>query len=280
VTASLSDDAGENGDPTLSGRGFDPATPRPARMWNYWVGGKDHFAVDRAAAETITEVMPALPPLAKSVRVFLREIVHSLAADYGIRQFLDIGTGLPTADNTHEVAQRAVPEARIVYADYDPSVLAHARALLTSGPQGVTGYLDADARDPDTILAQASSLLDFEQPVAVMLVALLHCIDDADDPSGLVATLMRAVAPGSFLVISHPPSDMQQQAPGLAEHADKLSALMAQKVTPRSREQVSAFFDGLELVEPGVVPIQQWRPDNDAEATARAGMWGGVGRKP
>jgi len=259
---------------------IDTSVAHIARVYNYWLGGKDNFAADREVGDLAIKAYPDIRSSVRANRAFLRRTVRYLTAEAGIRQFLDIGTGLPLTDNTHETAQAIAPQSRVMYVDNDPVVLAHARALLTSGPQGVTGYLDADARDPDTILAQASSLLDFEQPVAVMLVALLHCIDDADDPSGLVATLMRAVAPGSFLVISHPPSDMQQQAPGLAEHADKLSALMAQKVTPRSREQVSAFFDGLELVEPGVVPIQQWRPDNDAEATARAGMWGGVGRKP
>jgi hypothetical protein len=259
---------------------FDTSVAHIARVYNYWLGGKDHFAADREAGDLAIKAYPDTRSSVQANRGFLRRTVRYLVAEGGVRQFLDIGTGLPSADNTHEVAQSIAPESRVVYVDNDPVVLAHARALLTSGPQGATGYLDADARDIDRILAEAAQLLDFEQPVGVMLVALLHCIEDADDPYGLVTRLMQAVAPGSFLVISHPPSDMQQQAPGLAEHAEKLSALMAEKVTPRSREQVTRFFDGLELVEPGVVPIQQWRPDTEAEAKARAGMWGGVGKKP
>jgi hypothetical protein len=212
-------------------------------------------------------------------RAFLKRTVRYLASEVGIRQFLDIGTGLPSAENTHEVAQSIAPESRIVYVDNDPIVLTHARALLTSSPQGATGYLDADARDTGKILTAAAELLDFEKPVAVLLVAILQLVGDDDDPYGLVAKLMQAVPAGSFLVISHVPSDMQRQATGVAKAASLLSGLMTQRVTPRSKEQVARFFDGLELIEPGVVPIQQWRPDSDAEASSRAGMWGGVGRK-
>jgi hypothetical protein len=178
------------------------------------------------------------------------------------------------------VAQAIAPESRVVYVDNDPVVLAHARALLTSGPRGGTGYLDADARDTGKILAEAGRLLDFGQPVAVMLIAVLHCVSDEDDPYQLVAELMRAVVPGSFLVISHPPIDMQRDAPGMADVAAKLTQLMAQQVTMRTQSQVARFFDGLDLVDPGVVPIQQWRPDSEEEAEARAAMWGGVARKP
>src|SRR6516164_4733868 len=161
-------------------RGFDITVPSPARMWNYWVGGKDHFAADREAAQRIQAAMPALPEIARSVRAFLIEIVHGLTVDYGIRQFLDIGTGLPTADNTHDVAQRAAPESRVVYVDNDPVVLSHARALLTSSPAGKTDYLDADLRDVGQILAGAARTLDLGRPVAVLLVAILHFIPDAD----------------------------------------------------------------------------------------------------
>ena len=278
MTASLSDDADENGDPTLSGRGFDPATPSPARMWNYWVGGKDHFAVDRAAAETITEVMPALPPLAKSVRVFLREIVHSLATEHGLRQFLDIGTGLPTADNTHEVAQRAVPEARIVYADYDPSVLAHARALLTSTPEGRTQYVQADLRDPDAILKAAAETLDFTKPVAVMLFAVLHFIMDDEDPDRIVAKLMDAMPPGSFLVIVHAPSDIFPED-AMTEHTRRYNDSGAERFRPRNRVEVTQFFDGLELVPPGVATLNDWLAHY--KIAAGSGLaWAGVARKP
>jgi trans-aconitate methyltransferase len=247
---------------------------------------KNEFAVCRSAASRRSrpgdEAIRAYPDMRSSVRAnraFLQRAVRYVTAEAGIRQFLDIGTGLPSANNTHEVAQAITPEARVLYVDNDPIVLAHARSLLTSGPHGVTGYLDADARDTGTILTEAARVLDFSQPITVMLVAVLQFVTDKEAASELVARLMRAVAPGSFLVISHPPSDMQRQAPGVAEAAVALSKLMAHPLTARSREQVTSFFDGLDLIEPGVVPIQQWRPDNPADAAARAGMWSGVARK-
>src|SRR5215469_14598492 len=187
--------------------GFDASVPNPARMWNYWVGGKDNFAADREAANKVQAAMPSLPLIAKSVRLFLIDVVHSLTVDHGIRQFLDIGTGLPTADNTHDVAQHAAPESRIVYADYDPVVLTHARALLTSTPEGKTDYIQADLRDTEAILTAAAQTLDFSQPVAVLLIAILHFIPDADDPYGIVRKLMDPLAPGSFLVMVHASSD-------------------------------------------------------------------------
>ena len=251
-----------------------------ARVYDYWLGGKDHFAADREAGDKTLQEYPDMLSSVRANRAFLRRAVRYLAAEEGIRQFLDIGTGLPSADNTHEVAQAVTPQSRVVYVDNDPVVLAHARALLTSGPEGATGYLDADIRDIDKILAEARKLLDFSQPIGVMLVAVLQFVEDKDDPHRLVTRLIGAVPPGSFVVISHPPSDMQRLAPGLAGALAKLSQTMVQRVTPRSHDQVSRFFDGVDLIEPGVVPIQQWRPDSDAEAAARAGMWGGVGRKP
>jgi len=259
---------------------FDTTVAHIARVYNYWLGGKDHFAADRVAGDETVQGYPDMLSSVRANRAFLRRAVRYLAVEGGIRQFLDVGTGLPSADNTHEVAQAVAPQSRVVYVDNDPVVLAHARALLTSGPEGATGYLDADARDAGTILAEAAKLLDFSQPVGVMLVAILQFIEDKDDPYGIVARLMEAVPPGSYMVVSHPPSDMQRLAPGLAEALAKLSQAMVQRVTPRSREQVTRFFNGVDLVEPGVVPIQQWRPDSDLEAAARAGMWGGVGRKP
>jgi hypothetical protein len=259
---------------------LDTGVAHIARVYNYWLGGKDNFAVDREAGDETLQGYPDMHSSVRANRAFLRRAVRYLAVEAGIRQFLDIGTGLPSADNTHEVAQAVAHESRVVYVDNDPVVLAHARALLTGGPEGATGYLDADARDVATILAEARKLLDFTQPVGVMLVAILQFIEDADDPYQVVARLVEAVPPGSFVVVSHPPSDMQSLAPGLAQALAKLNQSMAQRVTPRSREQVTRFFSGLDLIEPGVVPIQQWRPDSDLEAAARAGMWGGVGRKP
>jgi hypothetical protein len=259
---------------------LDTTVAHIARVYDYWLGGKDNYAADREAGDKTLEGYPDMLSSVRANRAFLRRTVRYLAVQAGIRQFLDIGTGLPSADNTHEVAQAVAPQSRVVYVDNDPVVLAHARALLTSGPEGATGYLDADARDIGKILAEARKLLDFGQPIGVMLVAILQFIEDQDDPYRIVAQLIEAVPSGSFVVVSHPPSDMQRLAPGLAQALAKLSQTMAQRVTPRSREQVTRFFDGVELIEPGVVPIQQWRPDSDAEASARAGMWGGVGRKP
>jgi S-adenosyl methyltransferase len=259
---------------------IDTSVAHVARVYDYWLGGKDHFAADREAGDEAIRAYPDMRSSVRANRAFLRRTVRYLTAEAGIRQFLDIGTGLPSANNTHDVAQAIAPESRIVYVDSDPIVLAHARALLTSSAEGATGYLDADARDTGKILTEAAQLLDFREPVGVMLVAVLQFIGDDDDPHQLVARLMAAVPPGSYLVITHVPSDMQRQAAGLTEAVSRLSQLMTQRVNPRSQAQVAEFFDGLDLIEPGVVPIQQWRPDSDEEATARAGMWGGVGRKP
>lgn len=272
MTESPLDDEGD--DLAAEGqRGFDSTTPSPARMWNYWVGGKDHFAADRAAAESVAGAMPSLPGVTRSVRKFLITAVHSLAADYGIRQFIDLGTGLPTADNTHEVAQRVSPESRIVYADYDPSVLAHARALLTSTPEGKTDYIQADLRNTDTILAAAAQTLDLSEPVAILLFAVLHFIPDEDDPYGIVQKLMDAVPPGSFLVIVHAPSDLHPEE--MAEQTRRYNASGAERMRPRSREEILRFFDGLELIAPGVAPLSAWLPPGDADAAsgrAVAGM--------
>jgi hypothetical protein len=258
---------------------IDTSVAHVARVYNYWLGGTENHPADRAAGDEALRVYPDMYSSVRANRAFLRRAVSYLAAEAGIAQFLDIGTGLPAASNTHEVAQAIAPRSRVVYVDNDPIVAVHARALLASSPGGATGYLDADARDPATILAGAARLLDFGQPVAVLLVAILHLIGDNDDPHGLVAELTGALPAGSYLVISHVPSDMERRATGTVQAAARLSQLMAQPVTPRSQAQVTRFFDGLEILEPGVVPIQQWRPASDEEAAARAGMWGGVGRK-
>jgi O-methyltransferase involved in polyketide biosynthesis len=258
-------------------RGFDTSVPSPARMWNYWVGGKDHFAADREAADKIMAAMPALPAIARSVRYFLIDIVHSLTVDYGIRQFLDIGTGLPTADNAHDVAQRAAPESRIVYADYDPVVLAHARALLTSSPEGKTDYIEADLRETDTILSAAARTLDFSKPVAILLLAVLHFIPDEDDPYAIVRKLMDAVPSGSFLVIVHAPSDRSPEE--MAEQTRRYNESGAELMRPRSQEEILRFFTGLELIGPGVAPLSEWLPRGQA-APASGEAVAGVGRKP
>jgi O-methyltransferase involved in polyketide biosynthesis len=258
-------------------RGFDTAVPSPARMWNYWVGGKDHFAADREAADKIMAAMPSLPAIARSVRYFLIDIVHSLTVDYGIRQFLDIGTGLPTADNTHDVAQRAAPESRIVYADYDPVVLAHARALLTSSPEGQTDYIEADLRETGTILSAAARTLDFSKPVAILLLAVLHFIPDEDDPYAIVRELMDAVPSGSFLVIVHAPSDRSPQE--MAEQTRRYNESGAELMRPRSQEEILRFFTGLELIGPGIAPLSEWLPEGQAGPASGEAV-AGVGRKP
>jgi S-adenosyl methyltransferase len=259
---------------------IDTSVPHVARVYDYWLGGKNNYAVDREAGDEAIRAYPDMRSSVRANRAFLKRSVRYLAEEAGIRQFLDVGTGLPSASNTHEVAQAAAPESRIVYVDNDPIVLAHARALLTSDPQGATGYLDADARDTSSILTGAAELLDFSEPVAVMLIAILQLIADDDDPYQLVAELTAAVPSGSFLVITHVAGDMGRMTPGALEAARRLSELLPQRVNPRSQAQVTKFFDHLELVEPGVVPIQRWRPASDDEAGAQAALWGGVARKP
>jgi len=257
---------------------IDTSVAHIARVYDYWLGGKDNFAPDREAGDEAIAAYPQLVSSVRANRAFLARTVRHLAGEARLRQFLDIGTGIPTASNTHEVAQGIAPESRIVYADNDPMVLAHARALLRSTPEGRTAYLDADVRDPGAIVSAAADVLDFSQPVAVMLVAVLHFVSDEEDPAGIVHRLMADLPPGSSLTISHVPSDMHASA--MKDMGDRLNRLLAQRSTYRSKEQVTRFFNGLDLVPPGVVPIQEWRPATAAEASAAAAMWGGVGLKP
>jgi hypothetical protein len=248
-----------------------------SRVYDYWLGGKDNFHVDRIAAERVIAAYPNIVRSARGNRAFLGRVVRYLVDQAGVRQFLDIGTGLPAANNTHEVAQSAAPECRVVYVDNDPVVLSHAQALLASGPAGATAYVDADLRDPETILAAAAEVLDFSRPVAVMLVAILQHISDQDDPYGIVAGLVTALPSGSYLTLSHPARDLHAAA--MAEIANRMNKLIAEKVTFRTQAEVLRFFDGLQLVEPGLVPIPQWRPATVLEAASPTVMWGGVGRK-
>jgi len=256
---------------------IDTSVAHVARVYDYWLGGKDNFAADRAAGEQAIQAYPDIVYSVRANRAFLARTVRYLVKDAKIRQFLDIGTGIPTANNTHEVAQSAAPGCDVVYVDNDPVVLAHARALLVSGERGHTSYIDANLRDAGRILAEAALTLDFSQPMAIMLMAILQHIDDADDPYGIVARLVEAVPPGSYLVLSHPAADIETEA--MADMAERLNRLMAEKVTFRTRAQVARFFDGLELVEPGMVRVQQWRPDTEKEAKSPAALWGGIGRK-
>ena len=257
---------------------IDTSVAHVARVYDYWLGGKDNFAADRVAGEQAIQAYPDIVYSVRANRAFLARTVRYLAKDAGIRQFLDIGTGIPTANNTHEVAQSAASGCSVVYVDNDPVVLAHARALLVSGEQGHTSYLDADLRDAGRILAEAALTLDFSQPVAIMLMAILQHIDDAEDSYRIVSALLGVVPSGSYLVISHPAADIETEA--MAQMAERLNKLMAEKVTFRTRPQVARFFDGLELVEPGMVRVQEWRPASEIEAKSPAALWGGVARKP
>ena len=257
---------------------FDTSVAHVARVYNYWLGGKDYFAADRAAGEQAIKAFPDIVLSARANRAFLARAVRFLAGQAGIRQFLDIGTGIPSANNTHEVAQSVAPDARIVYVDNDPIVLTHARALLTSDPVGATDYIDADLREPEQILAGAAQVLDYGRPVAVMLMAILQHLHTEDDPYKVVAALMAAMPSGSYLALSHPAKDIDAEA--MAKMAETLNKMMAEKVTFRDRPEVARFFEGLELVEPGMVQASKWRPATDAEAASPAALWAGVARKP
>ncbi len=259
--------------------GFDTQHAHSARVYNYWLGGKDNYAADREAAEQAIAANPGIVTDVRANRAFLARAVHYLAAGCGIRQFLDIGTGLPTASNTHQVAQAAAPSARIVYVDNDPIVLTHARALLTSTPEGATAYLQADLRDTPAILQEAAQTLDFAQPVALMLLIILHLIPDTDDPHGIVAQLMGALPSGSYLVLAHPASDIR--AAKMAEMTRRVNERMSgPPATMRDRAAVTCFFDGLHVVEPGVVQPQQWRPEPGTLTPPQVTAWCGVARKP
>jgi hypothetical protein len=256
---------------------FDTSVPHIARVYDYWLGGKDNFAADRELGDRTLEAYPNLAFSVRANRAFLVRSVRFLAADQGIRQFLDIGTGIPTNNNTHEVAQSVAPASRIVYVDNDPIVLSHARALLTSKPEGACAYIDADLRDPDTILAQAKGTLDFRQPVAIMLLTVLQFVTDDHEVSAIVTRLMDACAPGSFVTISHPASDIDAEQH--TEMVRRLNQSVAEKVALRDHAGVTRLFDGFELIEPGVVRAPQWRPDSDLEAASPAVLWVGVARK-
>jgi O-methyltransferase involved in polyketide biosynthesis len=256
---------------------FDTSVPHIARVYDYWLGGKDNFATDRELGERTLQAYPNLVFSVRANRAFLARTVRFLAAEAGVRQFLDIGTGIPTASNTHEVAQRIAPESRIVYVDNDPIVLSHARALLTSDPKGACAYLDADLRDPDKILASAADTLDFTKPVAVMLLTVLQFAPD-DEAEAIVGRLTDACEPGSFVTISHPASDIDAEPHG--EMVRRMNESLTEKVTLRDRAGVARLFAGLDLLEPGVVRVPEWRPDSDLAAASPAVLWGGVARKP
>jgi len=259
---------------------IDTTVPHSARMWDYWLGGKNYYEVDQMAGDQVRAIHPGILDYARADRAFLGRAVTHLTRDAGIRQFLDIGTGLPTADNTHQVAQRIAPEARIVYTDNDPIVLAHARALLTSSPEGATDYIDADLHDPDAILEAATRTLDFDRPIAVMLLGIVMFVEDTERARAIVRRLMDAVPSGSYLALSHTIT-----APGL-EDVDAAVAYWNSVGTPklhqRTPEEIARFFDGLELLEPGVVSCSRWRPEPSAngELPDEVAFYCGVARKP
>ncbi len=256
--------------------GIDITVPRSARVWNYWLGGKDNYQVDRAAADAYTQIFPGIVDVARVSRRWLARTVRHLAGEVGVRQFLDVGSGLPTVDNTHEIAQRTVPDARIVYVDHDPLVLTHARALLTSTPEGATAYVNADLREPDTILREAARTLDLSQPVAVMLIGVLGHIEDYDEGCAIVRGLLEPLPAGSHLTLYDGidtevyvrANDFYNQQGGIPYIA-------------RSPELIAHYFEGLELLEPGVVELSRWRPETGGRdmTDVPVDAYGGVGRK-
>jgi O-methyltransferase involved in polyketide biosynthesis len=265
------------GDTSAEPPSFDTAIPHPARIYDYWLGGKDNYEADRKAAEEVIATQPSILDTVRANRAFLRRAVQYLTGEAGIRQFLDIGTGLPTADNTHEVAQSIAPESRIVYVDNDPIVLAHARALLAGTAEGATAYVQADAREPEKILREAAKTLDFSQPVAVMMLGLLHYIRDADGPDQIVSRLMAGVAPGSYLTISEATRDIDTHS--ITQSAARFNTQrVAAQFTPRRRAEIARYFTGLDLVDPGLVPLPQWRVL--ANPAKQIPAYAGMGRKP
>jgi O-methyltransferase involved in polyketide biosynthesis len=248
-----------------------------SRVYDYWLGGKDNFEADRRAADAAYKAFPGVLQSVRANRAFLARLVRHLVTEAGIRQFLDVGSGLPTASNTHEIAQEKAPESRIVYVDNDPVAVMHARVMLQSSPEGRTDFYQADARDPAFILEKAAATLDFGKPVAVIMLGVLYFLPDEEQVAAITAAFSAAVAPGSHLAISHLASDIEPEVmarfvAALADNGVPRSAL-------RSREQVAGLFAGLDLLDPGVVPVSRWRPDTDAEAGAVTTLWGGVARK-
>ncbi|GAA0216500.1 SAM-dependent methyltransferase [Actinomadura nitritigenes] len=267
----------------MSGTGpvpeIDTSTSHVARIWNYWLGGKDNYPVDREVGDQILGILPDVARLARASRLFLNRVVWHLAAEAGVRQFVDIGTGLPTVDNTHEVAQRAAPDAKIVYVDNDPLVLAHAQALLTSTPEGATAYVDADLRDPDRIIAKAAETVDLDRPVALTLMGILEFVTDDEQAYAVVRRLLDAVPPGSYFAMYDGTNVVHGEASDRI--VDVWNASGNAGLVLRTPEGIRRFFDGLELLDPGVVPVNEWRPEVTVGTEPEpVDAYGGVGRKP
>ena len=258
---------------------LDPSVAHSARVWNYWLGGKDNYKIDRVVAAEFAETFPGIVDIARQVRHFLFRAIRYLVVEAGVRQFLDIGTGLPTANNTHQIAQGMAPQARIVYVDNDPLVLVHARALLTSSAEGVTDYIEADVRDPDRILREAAKTLDFTQPIGLIMLAILGHIPDSDNPHAIVSRLLDALPSGSYLALS---DDTDTDAAN--NEATRIYNQNPDAANPyhlRSPEQIAGFFEGLELVEPGLVTTSRWRPEPSRWGEpVEISHYAGVGRKP
>lgn len=256
---------------------IDTSVPHSARIWNYWLGGKDNYPVDEAAGDAYTAVFPGIVTIARSSRAFLGRSIRYLVTEAGVRQFLDVGTGLPTVDNTHEVAQRSAPESKIVYVDNDPLVLAHARALLTSTPQGVTAYEDLSLYEPDKILEAASRTLDLTRPTALILSGILGHVADHDQARDLVRRLLAGLPSGSYLSLN----EGSRGTDPAYEHAqDSYNETGAVPYFLRPVDQIAAYFEGLELVDPGIVSVPLWHPEPGEENAQPIGQHGGLGRKP
>ncbi|MFF1379326.1 SAM-dependent methyltransferase [Streptomyces sp. NPDC058308] len=245
----------------VSGR-LNTGVAHNARVWNYWIGGKDHYEVDQHVGDQVATMFPVIRDVARADRDFLGRAVRFLTAGCGIRQFLDIGTGLPTLDNTHEIAQRIAPESRIVYVDNDPIVLVHARSLLVGTPQGATDYIDADVHRPDRVIEGASATLDLERPVAVMMLGILNFILDTDQALDIVRRIMASVPSGSYLAMTHPTTDTDLGGEGNVEAMKFWNENATPPITARTRAEISAFFDGLDLLTPGLVSCSQWRAES------------------
>lgn len=259
---------------------IDTSVAHSARVYDYWLGGKDNFAADRALGDAMVQAIPTLPTMARANREFLARAVRYLAAEGGVRQFLDIGTGIPTAGNVHEVAQEVAPESRVLYVDHDPIVLAHARALMTSTSQGQTEFIMADLRDPEGILTDPAlaKTLDIEQPVGLILVGILMYFRDSENPQGMVSTLFDALPSGSYMAITHPTAHFD---PPAFEAASAAAAHAGITLVSRGKADIEHFFSGLEIVEPGVVPVLAWHPDGEPPEDPNAAYyWAGVARKP
>lgn len=257
---------------------IDTTVAHSARVYDYWLGGKDNFEADRALGDAMIQAIPSLPDMAKANRAFLGRVVRYLVAEAGVRQFLDIGTGIPTAGNVHEIAQQIAPESRVLYIDHDPIVLAHARALMTSTPEGRTEFIMADLREPKSIVSapELAKTLDLQQPVALMLVAILMYFHGHEGVYEWVSTLVDALPAGSYVAITHPTADFDAGAVSGAVAAATQAGIT---LVPRSKSEVERFFDGLEVIEPGVVPVLSWHPDEPVDDPNAAWYWAGVARK-